>query len=244
MFAEQAFDVKHLVPLGRARPRVVPPRQDRAMALPARSPASASTRAPALAALEPTPAAGLSSSKLGLTPVVRSPAPVHGVAHVARPPVAAAAVGSAPAVGLAAAGLDPLSAVRLPAAVYRRRRALVAMVAALAVTALLVVGRAGQVPPGEANPWPARGEVTLPADLPAVYVVQPGDTLWDIARAAAPGADPRLLVQELAEAAGGATLEPGQEIVIDAAATAMLAHGWPVQQDAVEAAGTHTGAPG
>ena len=97
------------------------------------------------------------------------------------------------------------------------------MVAALAVTALLIVGRPGQVPPGESNPWPALGEVTLPAELPGAYVVQPGDTLWDIARAAAPGADPRMLVQELADAAGGAAIEPGQQIVIDSAATAVLA---------------------
>ena len=115
---------------------------------------------------------------------------------------------------------------------------MVATVAAAVVTALLVMGRAGQVPPGEANPWPARAEVTLPAELPGVYVVQPGDTLWDIARAAAPGVDPRMLVQELAEAAGGVALEPGQQIVIDAAATAMLAP----SPDAVEAAGA--GVPG
>ena len=99
------------------------------------------------------------------------------------------------------------------------------MVVAVMVTAILVLARPGQVPPSEANPWPARGEVTLPAELPGVYVVRPGDTLWDIARAAAPGTDPRMLVQELAEAAGGAALEPGQQIILDADVAAAVASG-------------------
>ena len=90
-----------------------------------------------------------------------------------------------------------------------------ASVAAAAVTLLMVVARPDRVPVGEANPWPSTGEVSLSAELPGAYVVRPGDTLWDIARALAPGGDPRALVHELADAAGGAALEPGQRIVID-----------------------------
>ena len=141
----------------------------------------------------------------------------------------------------AAAALERASVVRLPEAVYRRRRAAVAMIAAAAVTALLAVGRPDRVPPGEANPWPTRGEVSLPAELPGVYVVQPGDTLWDIALAVTPGADPRAVVQELAEAAGGAALEPGQEIVVDVGAAATVASDpdrRPAQPGAAEAAGS------
>ena len=92
-----------------------------------------------------------------------------------------------------------------------------AAAAAAAVTLLLVVGRPDRVPAGEANPWPSVGGMSLATELPGVYVVRPGDTLWDIARALAPGGDPRALVHELAEAAGGAALEPGQRIVLDAA---------------------------
>ena len=114
--------------------------------------------------------------------------------------------------------------VRLPEGVYRRRRLFVALIAAAALTLVLVVGRADRVPPGEANPWPSRGEVSLPAEFPGVYVVQAGDTLWDIALALAPGEDPRALVHDLAEAAGGAALEPGQQIVIGAV-PALLAGG-------------------
>lgn len=146
-----------------------------------------------------------------------------------------------PAGGLAGEVPAAAGTVRLPEAVYRRRRAAVAMFAAAAVTAVLALGRPDGVPPGEVSLWPSRGEVTLPAELPGVYVVQPGDTLWDIARTVAPGADPRTLVSELAEAAGGAALEPGQGIVIDTAATAMPAlgpDGRPAQQNAVQVAGS------
>lgn len=114
--------------------------------------------------------------------------------------------------------------VRLPEGVYRRRRLLVALIAAAALTLVLVVARADRVPPGEANPWPSTGEASLPAEFPGVYVVQAGDTLWDIALALSPGEDPRALVHDLAEAAGGAGLEPGQQIVIEAV-PALLAGG-------------------
>ena len=117
-------------------------------------------------------------------------------------------VAAAPATG---------QSVRLPEAVYRRRRLAVAMIVVAALTLVLALGRPDRVPPGEANPWPSTGDPSLPAELPGVYVVQPGDTLWDIALAIAPG-DPRALVHDLAESAGGAALEPGQQVVIDASA--------------------------
>ena len=130
-----------------------------------------------------------------------------------------------PASAGAAAVVAPAPVVWLPEAVYRRRRVAVAAMAAAALTLVLAVARPDRVPPGEANPWPSVGEAALPAELPGVYVVQPGDTLWDIALAIAPGADPRAWVHELAEAAGGAALEPGQRIVIDAAAISTAAEG-------------------
>lgn len=128
-------------------------------------------------------------------------------AHVLVPSTPGACAGPVAVAGTA----------RLPESVYRRRRAVAAAVAAALVTLALVVGRPERVPVGEANPWPSTAEVSLSTELPGVYMVQPGDTLWDIARALAPGEDPRAVVHELAGTAGGAALEPGQRIVIDAA---------------------------
>ena len=122
----------------------------------------------------------------------------------------------APVAAHTGAGTPPAPrAVRLPEAVYRRRRAVAAAIAVAAVTLVLVVGRPDRVPVGEANPWPSTGTVSLSSEVPGVYVVQPGDTLWDIARAVAPDRDPRTLVHELSGTAGGAALEPGQRILID-----------------------------
>ena len=128
----------------------------------------------------------------------------------------------------------------MPESVYRRRRAVAVTVAAALVTMVLVVGRPERVPVGEANPWPSTGAVSLSTELPGVYVVQPGDTLWDIARALAPGEDPRALVHDLAGTAGGAALEPGQRIVIDevrAMASGNPGHGTPRQAAQPAAAG-------
>ena len=136
--------------------------------------------------------------------------------EVARPP----ALTLVPA-GVSASPASPSRrSLRLPEPVYRRRRAVAAMIAAAVLALAVVAARPDRVPPGEANPWPSTGEVSIPAELPGVYIVQPGDTLWDIAVAIAPGADPRGLVHELADAAGGSTLEPGQQIVIDASSSA------------------------
>lgn len=121
----------------------------------------------------------------------------------------------APVPGVAAAP-DCGRSARLPETVYRRRRLAVAVIAVAALTLVLAWGRSDRVPLGEANPWPSTGDASISDDLGGVYVVQPGDTLWDIALAIAPGDDPRSLVHDLAEAAGGAALEPGQQIVIDA----------------------------
>ena len=122
----------------------------------------------------------------------------------------------APVAAPACGGPQPPAArdFRLSESVYRRRRVVAASVAAAVVTLVLVVGRPDRVPVGETNLWPSTGEVSLSTELPGVYVVQPGDTLWDIARALAPDGDPRARVHEMAKAAGGAALEPGQRIVL------------------------------
>ena len=46
----------------------------------------------------------------------------------------------------------------------------------------------------------------------ADYVVQPGDTLWSIAKSLQPGNDPRALVHRLTRQAGGTVLTIGQRL--------------------------------
>lgn len=84
--------------------------------------------------------------------------------------------------------------------VYRRRR--------LAVVALvlgLVLGLASFGRSADATLTPE----SQAADA-VLVVVQPGDTLWSIAEALAPGSDPRPIVSELREIAGPGYLQPGQ----------------------------------
>ena len=85
---------------------------------------------------------------------------------------------------------------------------LLAVALSLAVVLLLVVVD------GDAAAADAP-DATAP-DTIEVYVVQPGDTLWGIARdMAGPGTDIRLLVEDLKEIAGGPNLEIGQHLIVD-----------------------------
>jgi hypothetical protein len=52
----------------------------------------------------------------------------------------------------------------------------------------------------------------------AVYVVQPGDTFWEIARRLDPTGDPRPLVARLVAAHGSPVLVPGERLALPAAA--------------------------
>jgi LysM repeat protein len=49
-----------------------------------------------------------------------------------------------------------------------------------------------------------------------IYVVQPGDTLWSIARVAGAHGDPRPIVDQLAAQVGDRQLQPGQQLVLPA----------------------------
>jgi len=103
----------------------------------------------------------------------------------------------------------------LPAAVYRRRRITALLVVALVglVVALAVVGA------GALLARPSVGAPAAPAAVSgttaAAYVVQPGDTLWSIARSLHPHGDLRPVVDRLEARAGGATLVPGERIRLD-----------------------------
>ena len=86
----------------------------------------------------------------------------------------------------------------------RRRSVVVALVVVVALTAVGVGFGVGL----------ASAELNGPPPAPAVYVVQPGDTLWTIAGHVAPQVATARAVAALAGAAGGAALTPGQRIVI------------------------------
>jgi nucleoid-associated protein YgaU len=94
---------------------------------------------------------------------------------------------------------------RVPTTVYRRRRAVALLVLVTAFVAVaLALSGLGAV---------AGAPVERPGAAPTgVYVVQPGDTFWEIARRLVPGQDPRPLVAELVAAHGSATLVAGERL--------------------------------
>jgi nucleoid-associated protein YgaU len=90
----------------------------------------------------------------------------------------------------------------------RRRAPLSATLAGLAIIVLVAprVGSAfGSVPASA----PERGPE------PVVYVVQPGDTLWSIARQVQPTGDVRPLVERLERANHGARLQVGDRLTLN-----------------------------
>ena len=92
---------------------------------------------------------------------------------------------------------------------YVRRRRTAAIVGIALIAVLLSPLAAGAVRRGEAPPPPAQQTV----------VVREGDTLWSIARAVRPAADPRATIAEIERMnvsvdAGG--LVPGQSLVVPA----------------------------
>lgn len=109
---------------------------------------------------------------------------------------------------------------RPTAAVYRRRRfvALVALLAVLAVMALglqAVLGGFGGGPLTTSEP-PGTGAFTgglRPAAM-RTYTVQPGDTLWSIARGLGGGGDPRPVVDRLMAERQGRPLQVGERIAL------------------------------
>ena len=100
-------------------------------------------------------------------------------------------------------------------AVYRRRR----VVALVLVVALVVVAMAGAravLRPlaglDGGRPLSATDGSTPVTAGHETQLVQPGETLWDIARDLQPTGDVRALVDELAALNGGASLAAGQTV--------------------------------
>lgn len=99
---------------------------------------------------------------------------------------------------------------RARAAVYRRRRAMALVLLAAIVTAIVLLASAvlaGSA--GGGTPTTAAG-----TSSGAVHVVQPGDTLWSVARDLDRGGDVRLTVDRLAELNGSSPLVVGQRLVL------------------------------
>jgi hypothetical protein len=108
---------------------------------------------------------------------------------------------------------------RLDRRVYARRRLVaLALVILLVVLAAAVLDRVGAlgVGPSAGGRAPAAGAVPVDGKPvgAAVHVVQPGETLWEIARAIAPNDDPRAVVDGLIARNGAAPIEVGQRLVL------------------------------
>jgi len=96
-----------------------------------------------------------------------------------------------------------------PSAAARRLRAAMVVVAVAAVGTLL---GAGSLAGAEQATEPGSPRlVAQGVDAPS-HVVQPGETLWSLARRLQPEGDVRPLVARLRAAAGGGPLVPGQRI--------------------------------
>ena len=88
-----------------------------------------------------------------------------------------------------------------PGTYARRRAAAVLLAVAVVVMVRVLLGALGG------------GPLTAPEPISSrVVVVQPGDTLWAIARRLDPKGDVRVTVQRLTAAHGGSTLRPGERI--------------------------------
>lgn len=99
---------------------------------------------------------------------------------------------------------------------WRRRLAVALLLVLLGVGTVEVVGwGAGLVAARRPAPVTSIAGAGTVSSLPAVYVVEPGDTLWSIAARLDPHGDPRPVVDRLADRAGGAAIRPGQRLRLD-----------------------------
>jgi hypothetical protein len=110
--------------------------------------------------------------------------------------------GTTPPVGLAVAFR--------PIPVYRRRRVVALLVVVGTIVALLVGVQALLASFGGA-PAVTGGS---PHSRAAVYVVQPGDTFWEIARRLRPNNDPRPLVARMVAEHGSPVLVVGERLLL------------------------------
>lgn len=101
--------------------------------------------------------------------------------------------------------------------VYRRRRLLVAMATiTLALVVVLAWAVVGALAGPSSSPTSAVASRAAAVAAPATVVVQPGDTLWSIAAAVAPGSDVRVTVDRLIALNGAAAIVVGQQLEVPA----------------------------
>jgi hypothetical protein len=99
---------------------------------------------------------------------------------------------------------------RTSRATFRRRRIATAV---LALGVVVVAGQAGAALGGSTLAAPGRRPSLSASRL---VVVQPGDTLWGIARRLAPNDDPRPIVDDLTRVYGRGPLVPGETLHLPA----------------------------
>lgn len=109
-----------------------------------------------------------------------------------------------------------MSAVIVPARFQERARVAswpAATRAPWLIGAVLVVGLAvGTKVAGAGGGAPASTPVGT--GVQAVYIVQPGDTLWSIAASQRPSVETSGLVRQLVSLNGGTTLQVGQRLIL------------------------------
>ena len=98
-------------------------------------------------------------------------------------------------------------------AIYRRRRVLVIVALFFDVFLLVLAARAALGALG-GGPLAAPETPAGRGGASAVYVVQPGDTYWSIARHLKPTGDVRALVDRLSTGHNGAPLQSGEQLVL------------------------------
>lgn len=129
-----------------------------------------------------------------------------------RPPRHLSAVATLPA-GHGARHRPVPSAVVVPVEPLFSPAAMAAMVAAVVITIVLALGIGAGAFSGLV---PTPGSEPIAAVDGRVLVVEPGDSVWSIARSIQPEGDLRPLVHRIVQANGSAPLQPGQQIVVPA----------------------------
>jgi nucleoid-associated protein YgaU len=114
------------------------------------------------------------------------------------------------------AGAEPIDRRRRPPSPAARRRATIRrrLTAIAFVVGLVLVIRPLVLPGGDPLVVPGRATPVAAAAGTRTYIVQPGDTLWSIARHLHPDQDPRPLVDQLSTQVPGGSLQAGQRVVL------------------------------